>query len=94
MTTFRDLAIGDTFDFIGPDPMLNSFYERCRKIGARTYETVPDHMQCRVGSVAATVYHIEQAPEWSGTPDPNDPDNFWIDDETGERVNAHTGERS
>lgn len=41
----------------------------------------------------------EQAPqqgqkEWSGSPDPDDPDNFWIDDETGERVNAITGERT
>lgn len=35
-----------------------------------------------------------KAPEWSGSPDPEDPDNFWIDDETGERVNAHTGERT
>jgi hypothetical protein len=33
-------------------------------------------------------------PEWSGYPDPTDPDNFWIDDETGERVNAWTGERT
>jgi len=32
--------------------------------------------------------------EWSGSPDPEDPDNYWIDDETGERVNAHTGERT
>lgn len=32
--------------------------------------------------------------EWSGSPDPDDPDNFWIDDETGERVNAETGERT
>ena len=33
-------------------------------------------------------------PTWSGTPDPKDPDNFWIDDETGERVCAKTGERT
>ena len=32
--------------------------------------------------------------EWSGSPDPSDPDNFWIDDVTGERVNAKTGERT
>jgi hypothetical protein len=32
--------------------------------------------------------------EWSGHPDPSDPDNYWIDDATGERVNALTGERS
>jgi hypothetical protein len=27
--------------------------------------------------------------EWSGSPDPDDPDNFWIDDKTGERRPAH-----
>lgn len=32
--------------------------------------------------------------EWSGSPCPADPDNFWIDDATGERVDARTGERS
>ena len=32
--------------------------------------------------------------EWSGTPDPSDPDNFWVDDKTEERVNAETGERT
>lgn len=25
---------------------------------------------------------------WSGYPDPEDPDNYWIDDETGERRKA------
>jgi hypothetical protein len=32
--------------------------------------------------------------EWSGSLCPIDPDNFWIDDDTGERVNATTGERT
>lgn len=32
--------------------------------------------------------------KWSGRPDPDDPDNYWIDDATGERVNAETGERT
>lgn len=32
--------------------------------------------------------------EWSGSPDPSDPANYWIDDATGERVNAATGERT
>lgn len=32
--------------------------------------------------------------DWSGSPCPKDPDNFWIDDKTGERVNAQTGERT
>ena len=32
--------------------------------------------------------------KWSGSCDPCDPDNYWIDDETGERVSAETGEHS
>lgn len=35
-----------------------------------------------------------EAAEWAGSPCPVDPDNFWIDDATGERVNATTGERN
>lgn len=31
--------------------------------------------------------------DWSGSPCPLDPDNFWMDDDTGERVDASTGER-
>lgn len=36
----------------------------------------------------------EQPQEWSGSCDPCDPANYWIDDVTGERVSAETGERS
>lgn len=32
--------------------------------------------------------------EWAGSPCPIDPDNYWIDDVTGERVDALTGERT
>lgn len=32
--------------------------------------------------------------EWSGSPCPIDPDNCWVDDETGEHVNAKTCERA
>ena len=32
--------------------------------------------------------------EWSGSPCRLDPDNFWVDDETSERVSAATGKRS
>ncbi len=35
-----------------------------------------------------------QTDEWSASPCPVDPDNYWIDDETGERVNADTGKRT
>ena len=32
--------------------------------------------------------------EWGGAQDATDPENFWVDDATGERVNARTGERN
>lgn len=31
--------------------------------------------------------------EWSGSPSPEAPDDWWVDDGTGEYVNAETGER-
>ena len=31
---------------------------------------------------------LEPDPEWSGSPCPDDPDNYWIDDRTGERIKA------
>ena len=31
--------------------------------------------------------------DWNGSPCPLNPDNYWMDDDTGERVNAWTGER-
>lgn len=31
---------------------------------------------------------------WSGYPDPDDPDTYWIDDLTGERVHQIAGERT
>ena len=60
--TFRELSVGDTFDFINDDNrMMNSFYARCVKLSARTYTVVegegePRHM--RVGSINTTVYHV------------------------------------
>lgn len=45
---------------------------------------------------ALEAFKKEQAKpeEWSGHPDPAMPDKYWIDDKTGERVNAETGERT
>jgi hypothetical protein len=31
--------------------------------------------------------------DWSGSPCPLYPDGWWVDDDTGELVNAETGER-
>jgi hypothetical protein len=57
MTKFRDLPIGETFDFVSPDRMMNSFYKRCTKISARRYRDDTGTMH-RVGSINAAVYHI------------------------------------
>lgn len=51
------------------------------------------HYQGRFAADARRIMDRLREPEWSGSPDPADPDNYWIDDATGERVNAHTGER-
>lgn len=66
MTYFRDLAIGQTFDFIDDDNrMLNSFFARCTKIGPRTYTWHANIgrrvMRTQVGSIYAQVFHIEDA---------------------------------
>lgn len=66
---FRDLQIGDTFDFIAPTG-YNSFFDRCTKTGKRTYSwdnprkcsLSPDEkLETRVGSINVEVYHVEPA---------------------------------
>lgn len=59
---FVGLAIGDTFDFISPDPMYNSFTLRCTKISKRKYrdESGQDHS---VGSHYCAVYHVTKHEE-------------------------------
>jgi hypothetical protein len=41
-----------------------------------------------------TTRNSAEATEWSGSCDPCDPANYWIDDETDERISAATGERT
>lgn len=63
VTRFRDLAIGQTFDFINDNNrMWNSFYRRCIKTSTRKYQTIDGEpvMQLRVGSVNAKVYHVAE----------------------------------
>jgi hypothetical protein len=59
---FKDLNVGDTFDFISPNSNLNSFYSRCTKIGPRSY-TWQSHidgstLKSRVGTANVLVYHV------------------------------------
>lgn len=57
MTQFRNLAIGDSFDFVSPDRTLNSFFLRCVKIGKRAYQD-EKHTTHIVGTVACRVYNV------------------------------------
>jgi hypothetical protein len=63
MTTFKELAIGDTFDFISPNRTLNSYFRRCVKLSARTYTPVEGEDEptaLRIGSIHAQVYHVKR----------------------------------
>lgn len=64
MPMFRDLKVGDTFDFVGPDPLLNSFHSRCTKVSERAYEWNYNlegrKLRSRVGSSRVQVYHVNE----------------------------------
>jgi hypothetical protein len=52
--TFKELAIGQTFDWISGN--MDSFFNRCTKVSARKY-TDGIHVY-RVGTIHAEVYHV------------------------------------
>jgi hypothetical protein len=55
---FKDLSVGQSFDFIGPERMYNSFYLRCTKTGPRTYRD-ENGVNHRIGSASkAEVFHV------------------------------------
>ena len=57
---FTHLVNGQSFDWISPHRLMNSFFLRCVKISARRYrdETGAVH---RVGSVYVDVYNVRPA---------------------------------
>lgn len=55
---FKELKMNDTFDFISPNNQINSFYDRCRKDGPRTYTSIDSGLQYRIGSINAKIYHV------------------------------------
>jgi hypothetical protein len=62
-TRFRDLAVGQTFDFIDDSrPGFSSFFSRCMKTSSRMYAT-QDHptLRYQVGSINVQVFHVEAA---------------------------------
>jgi hypothetical protein len=61
---FRDLAIGDRFDFVGPEWRFNSFYATCTKTSARKYSwdgAEGQILTTRVGCQNVRVYHVERS---------------------------------
>lgn len=70
MPQFKDLQIGDTFDFISGDLMRDTFYATCQKMSARTYRWMNPHqcslspdkyLKTRVGSGKVEVYHVNES---------------------------------
>ena len=60
MTKFSDLGICDTFDFIGPNRLHNSFYDRCIKISARKYRALDTFLNTmEVGNTSVEVFHVK-----------------------------------
>lgn len=53
---FRELKIGQSFDFIAPD-RPNSFFLRCTRISARKYKDERGEVHM-VGTINARVYHV------------------------------------
>lgn len=60
MTRFKELAVGDSFDWISPNAGMNSFYRKCRKISARRYRD-DSYKVHTVGSANAEVYHVNDS---------------------------------
>lgn len=54
---FSSLAIGQEFDFIKPDSIYNSFFERCIKISPRKYESTQSGVEYEIGTVNCIVYN-------------------------------------
>jgi hypothetical protein len=60
MTKFRELQEGTSFDFIGPDWKLVSFYLRCKKVSARKYVDEKSYIH-RVGTINCEVHNIDES---------------------------------
>ena len=57
--TFKDLAIGQRFDFVSPDIGYNSFYYRCIKISPRRYRSVETQIVYMIGTTKCVVFNPE-----------------------------------
>lgn len=56
---FKELKIDDTFDFIKPDSIYNSFFLKCIKISRKRYQDTWGYTHT-IGSINAEVYHVNE----------------------------------
>lgn len=54
--TFKELAIGQTFDFI-PERRYNSFFDRCERISARKYRSLETGYEYEVWGMTVRVFN-------------------------------------
>lgn len=58
MTTFEQLDVGQSFDWIDDaNPSRVSFWHRCVKTSARTYRSYENGHTYTVGTIKAQVFH-------------------------------------
>ena len=56
---FKELIIGNSFDFIGPKNDYNSYYKRCTKISPRKYKS-DDGETHTIGTINCKIHHIKK----------------------------------
>jgi hypothetical protein len=62
---FKELKIGQTFDWVNPAVRHNSFFKRCRKVSDRSYVVLLPYGDMsnegliKVGSINAEVFNVE-----------------------------------
>lgn len=59
---FRELQVGQTFDFVSPNGNSNSFFRPCMKTSTRKYRTIGGGpiQAYTVGSINVEVYHVDE----------------------------------
>lgn len=64
---FKDVKVGQWFDFCGPNPMAVTFWDRCQKVSDRKYRwrnpvrcslSPGEWLETQVGSVYVETYHV------------------------------------
>ena len=57
MNKFKNLGIGENFDFISDDITINSFYRPCQKVATNKYMDEFRHIYT-IGTINANIYNI------------------------------------